>query len=455
MSSPLMIFLKPVRWFFRQFLKHSPVKRRHLGIFYRINTAVTGLLSEKEKNTGIVVRSLGQFEDKIAPVNVDILEASSPQRISIFLSEINFKYFSGGYIGMLNFARMLHELGRRVRIIVTEQADIDLKIWQKQITKYKGIEDTFEFVEVESIYYRDKTVDFYANEHLVATSWWTAHIVESVRKQLKKDKFLYFIQEFEPLFYPYGSHYTLSIQSYLLPHYAVFSTEILQKYFQENSIGVFNGKSGKDSSISFHNAIVRIKPSAQLYQRSTRKLLFYFRPEFHAGRNLSEVGFHALKTAINNGYFDNEDWKFYGIGSLLPAKSKIQLTDKQDLKIIPKLNLEEYTEVLPEFDIGLSLMLSPHPSLVPIEMCAAGMVVVTNTFANKNETELHRISENFICAEPSINSIERALGQAVIKAANIPERIRYADVNWPTDWKQTFDGEFKRNIHSFFDREGR
>jgi hypothetical protein len=441
--------LKPIKWIFRKILKYTPLTKTHLRLFYKLNVALSVLTSEDKKDEENTARSLKQFESKVAPINAKILDADSPQRISMFLSEINFKYFSGGYMGMLNFGKLLYKLGFRIRIIVTEQAVVDLITWKNEIRKYKGLENIFDIVEVESVFCRDKEVEFYANEQLVATSWWTAHIVESVRKQLNLDRFIYFIQEFEPLFYPYGSYYSLAMQSYAFPHFAVFSTAILRKYFQEHSLSVFSEKLDNEFSATFHNAVLKVKPLNQLNQRTTRKLLFYFRPEFHADRNMYEIGFTALKQAIENGAFASGDWEFYGIGSLLPAKSKIQLTEDHYLEIIPKLNLEDYAKLLPDFDIGLSLMLSPHPSLVPIEMCAAGIVTVTNTFANKTEIELSRISKNFVCAKPSIDSVASALKQAVNDVENSEERIKNSDIQWPTDWNDSFNKEFVETIQTF------
>jgi hypothetical protein len=48
-----------------------------------------------------------------------------------------------------------------------------------------------------------------------------------------------------------------------------------------------------------------------------------------------------------------------------------------------KLDLKTYAKVLRKSDIGVSLILSPHPSSPPLETAAAGLVTITNRFANK------------------------------------------------------------------------
>lgn len=394
----------------------------------------------------ILVRQIENIETLTKPIKIKILKADSQKRVSVFLSEIDFKYFYGGYFGMLMFAKLFHNNGYKVRIIITNNPLSYSEEWKVKIKKYKGLEDIFDIFEYESVYNRDRKYTFYENEELVATSWWTANITECVRKQLNKEKFIFFIQEFEPIFYESGSMYSLALESYTFPHYAVFSTHFLLSYFEKNSLGIFSQSGGKDNSVYFENAIVNLKPANNIAPRKTRKFLFYFRPESHAARNMFEIGFVALRKAIKDGIFQNEKWEFFGMGSFLSEKTEIPIYKDHKLRIIPKTNLEEYKKLIPEFDVGLSLMLSPHPSLVPFEMCSAGMNVVTNSFENKTKDEMKKISENFYIAEPSITSIKDAISEAVKDIENIEKRISGAKVNWPSNWDDTFNDDFKHKL---------
>ncbi|MCK4980641.1 MAG: hypothetical protein KAS62_09600, partial [Candidatus Delongbacteria bacterium] len=103
---------------------------------------------------------------------------------------------------------------------------------------------------------------------------------------------------------------------------------------------------------------------------------------------------------------------------------------------------------LPEFDIGLSLMLSPHPSLVPTEMCSTGMNVVTNSFENKTEEEMKKISVNFYTAEPTVSSIKNAISEAVQDIDNFEKRYSGAKIKWPSNWNDTFNDDFKQKLFS-------
>jgi hypothetical protein len=94
-------------------------------------------------------------------------------------------------------------------------------------------------------------------------------------------------------------------------------------------------------------------------------------------------------------------------------------------------------------------MYTPHPSLVPIEMAAAGMLVVTNTFANKTGDKLKAISSNIIAAEPTIEGIAQGLKTAVSGVEDYGRRAEGSRVNWPTRWEDSFDEKFLSRVKQF------
>ncbi len=114
----------------------------------------------------------------------------------------------------------------------------------------------------------------------------------------------------------------------------------------------------------------------------------------------------------------------------------------ESLTLLPKVSLKEYLRVLPSYDLGMSLMLSPHPSLVPLEMAAAGMPTITNTFENKTIDKLRAISTNLIGIEPTIDGISKGIREGLANVYDYNSRIAGANVNWPTEWDQVFDNGF-------------
>lgn len=383
--------------------------------------------------------------EKVAPLNLRISD-SEPQRFNIFIPEIDFGSFFGGYIAKFNFARKLVENGNRVRIITVDRCYTKREDWPAVVQKYQGIEDIFDKIEVATIFGREEPVSFHPDDVLMATTWWSAHIVNQCLPQFRNSKFLYFIQEYEAFTFPMGSYYALAHESYSFPHVALFSSPTLLDYFKMQSFGVFASGKSAGQSLPFENAILNFDRSLSDDRNQSRKLLFYARPDGHAARNMFEIGFIALETAIRNGAF-SDDWEFYGIGA---SHNDMVLPEGKTLKMLGKVGLKEYREMLPGFDLGLALMYTPHPSLLPIEMAAAGQIVVTNTCINKTEQELENISSNFCVAEPTIPSVAMALGEAATRVADLSARESGAQVNWSQDWDQTFSPALLNQVQQWF-----
>ena len=97
-------------------------------------------------------------------------------------------------------------------------------------------------------------------------------------------------------------------------------------------------------------------------------------------------------------------------------------------------------------DVGLALMYTPHPSLVPIEMAAAGMLAVTNSFENKTAHAMAAISSNLITTEPTIEGVAAGLREAQARASDIEQRLRGSDVRWSRSWGEAFDDELLEHV---------
>jgi hypothetical protein len=370
------------------------------------------------------------------------------------MATINFKYVFGGYIAMFTLAHKLYEMGYQLRIVIVEPCDYNPEAWAQEIAAYPGLEDLFD--RVETAYVNDRSNVLPVNPHdvFIATSCWTAHIASRTARAMGREKIVFFAQEYEPLFFPMGSFSAVAHQSYDLPQFTVFSTDLLQEFFKENRYGVFSHGSepGSHNSISFNNAINSFNVTEEILRERTKKrLLFYARPEQHASRNMFELGLLGLKSAIHDGLFTLSQWEFDGIGTV-GAQKTIKLGKDVAFRLLPKVSLEEYRNLLPSYDIGISLMLTPHPSLMPLDMAAAGMLVVTNTYANKTSSKLRAISSNIIPVEPTIDGIAAGLASAISRVDQFAERVAGAKVKWPTSWSEAFNDEFFRKLGSFIDQ---
>lgn len=382
----------------------------------------------------------------IKPLSLDI-SANHPKRVNLLLATINFSYIFGGYIGMFNLALRLADEGYRTRIILHEKTDWDIEDWRRKIQKYPGLTELFDRVEVISRWDRSILVEVNPDDRFVATNCWAAHIAHNTAKSLDEERFLFMAQEYEPFFLAMNSINALFQQAYELPQVTLYSTQLLQDYFRRERIGVFGKPNGERDAAVFSNAIQKFHPTREQMTRKQRRLLFYARSEEHAARNLFELALMSLSKLVENPQVDLTSWSFHGIGSL--GGNMLDLAEGLPLELVPKTSLEEYIKLMPSFDVGLSLMLTPHPSLVPLEMASAGMWTVTNTFANKTARHLSAISTNLIGVEPTVEAICDGLVHAMSRVERIDERLQGARVNWPTDWADAFPPDSVERIHDF------
>lgn len=383
----------------------------------------------------------------LTPLTLDC-SAAHPKRVNILMATINFKYVFGGYIGMFNLALRLAHEGYRTRIILHEQTDWELEEWRRQILNYPGITTLFDEVEVISRFDRTIPVEVNLQDRFMATNCWAAHVAHNTARMLPEKAFLFMIQEYEPFFLAMNSIHAVFKQAYTFPQLALFSTELLQEFFRLEQIGVYAKPDGERHAAVFSNAIQKFQPTTELLCRKQRRLLFYARVEEHASRNLFEIGVIALATLVRDPQVNLANWSFHGVGSL-DGEGILELAPGIPLRMLPKVSLQEYIDLMPGFDVGLSLMMTPHPSLVPLEMASAGMVTVTNTFANKTREKLRSISSNLIGVEPSVETVCGGLIEAMSRVDDVAARIAGARIDWPRDWEAAFPAETIAKIRAF------
>ncbi len=380
-----------------------------------------------------------EITEKVAPLEFAVSD-DAPERVNLLIPTVDLGHFFGGYIGKFNLARRLAEHGRRVRIVTVDPVGPLPADWRQQIERFGGLEGMFDHVEV-AFGRESHELEVSRTDSFVATTWWTAHIAHAALETLERSRFLYLIQEYEPFTFAMGTYAALAGESYTFPHQALFSTELLRDYFRRHSIGVYeNGNGGDDASATFQNAITAVAPPSvsDLAQRPARRLLFYARPEAHASRNMFELGVMALSRAIRDGAFIG--WELRGIGTVGAGRA-LTLPGNVRLEMVPRSDQSSYGDLLRDHDLGLALMYTPHPSLVPIEMAAAGMLAVTNSFENKTQAAMTEISENLLAPAPTVAAIAQALGQAAVATDDYQRRARGATVNWSRDWDESFSDE--------------
>jgi len=386
------------------------------------------------------------FREKTAPLRLAV-GAAEPRRVNLVIPEIDFGHLFGGYLAKLHLAVRLASRGRSVRLVLVDRCEPDLPAWRREIARWPGLEQLFDRVEVAACHDRGQALAANPHDAWIATTWWTAHIAHAA----SAGPFLYLVQEYEPFTVPMGAWHALAERSYELPHQALFSSALLMDYFREQRIGCFSGAAWcePERSAHFENAILGFTPDvAAMRERRPRRLLFYARPEPHASRNMFELAYSALCDAVEAGVFPVQEWEFHGVGS---DYGDLPLPRGAQLRMLGKLDLAGYRDCLPDHDLGLSLMYTPHPSLVPLEMAAAGQVVVTNSCMNKTAERLHALSPNLIAGAPDPAGIGQALAQAAARVTDFEARAAGSRVRWAQSWDACFNDDILARIDAWLD----
>lgn len=390
---------------------------------------------------------VGWIFHNVSPLTLKI-SPGQPRRVNLLLATINFDLLFGGYIGMFNLALRLRRDGHAIRIVLLDETDVQLVTWRDKIARYPGLGHLFDEVELAYRYQRSLPLDVSPEDDFVATSGWSAHVAHRAVAALGRERFLFLIQDYEPFFGPMNTSTALLRQAYDFPHFGLFSTALLRDYFRDNRIGLFETPGGDASSAVFSNAIQHFSPDRATLERRGGRILFYARPEDHAARNMFEMGIAALAALFADPDIVAAGWTAHGIGSI-GVHDRLELAPGIFLQMMPKTSLEDYAAMLPGFDVGLSLMLTPHPSLVPLEMASAGLCTVTNTFANKTAEALSAISTNLIGVKPTLEGIVDGLRLAIHRVDDVAARLEGTRTSWPTDWNAAFPADTMAKVNAF------
>lgn len=377
-----------------------------------------------------------------------VVDQKEPVRLNVLITGVG-RDLTGGPLSIMRFMNsVLNHTQIEVRWINVDGEGLTGAELREHLKKYGSVDmfrDRAAFVH-GALRANQPAVRVNPRDMFMATLYYTALIsratVTSYPDLLNKN-FLYFIQDFEPIFFRHDSDYVEALETYRYPHFAIYSTWFLQDYFRDRKIGLYGhldtskrGLAYADVSFASEPAIKPWAPlntSALMDEKRQKKVIIYARK--HSDRNAFKLTVDALSTAICNGDFDN-GWEFIGVGGLVDERVPLgqQCNAGIDMMIRQNIPEREYQRLVQSGDVGLSLMMSPHPSLPPFDFAAAGLITVTNSFETKTAAKLRRVSGNFVVAEPYLSSIASALGHAARLSKNVRMRKRSASLNWETSW---------------------
>ena len=94
----------------------------------------------------------------------------------------------------------------------------------------------------------------------MGTVYFTASVASATAKLLKNPNIIYFIQDYECIFFRHDSDLIEVAESYNAPHFAIFNTGFLREYFRVKKIGVYRHGQSLGDERSFAS-LPAIKPA--------------------------------------------------------------------------------------------------------------------------------------------------------------------------------------------------
>ncbi len=184
---------------------------------------------------------------------------------------------------------------------------------------------------------------------------------------------VYLIQDFEPGFYPWGPLYAKAFSTYDAGFRPLVNSASLAKYLTDVSPTTPELAFAPVLDLGpLHAAAQRWRPAPD----GVVRVLFYARPG--KPRNMYAAGLEALR-----------QWAEElppGLTGLVRFAGEeiaddVQLGPRARVEMLGKLSYDGYHDLLADTDVGLALMLSPHPGHLALELPLAGIPTVTNDFA--------------------------------------------------------------------------
>jgi len=308
-------------------------------------------------------------------------------RLNILLPTINSKHIFGGISTALKFFfQLASRLNCDVRILTTDaQTDIftmkNYSEFSNYTLDYLCDDDPKYVLSLVPRHLGD--VPIRETDIFIATAWWTAYHLKEIENFQKKQynnniKHIYFIQDFEPHFYGWSSKHQLAYNTYFRDWIGIYNTELLFNYFKNKKLLL------KDNYILKPDLNEKIKKELKKLHNTKKEkiILLYGRPS--ALRNCNEIILEAIYK-FRKDFDKNNEWRIISLGE----KYEHSLLNQLNIEILGKVSLEEYATLLSKAFIGISLMISPHPSYPPFEMLAADLYVFTSKYENKNKETLN------------------------------------------------------------------
>lgn len=298
----------------------------------------------------------------------------------------------GGVFTIFRFIEKMSAEGVVNRVIIYDNPSFNTAALEKQIKENFPKLKNFEIIIYDL---NGQTVDDIPESDISFCSFWTsAYLLLKFNKTKRK---YYFIQDYEPLFYPGGSTYALAESTYRFGMRGLVNTPGL--------LAAINSRHGMEG-ISFVPAVDQSIYHPEIKKKPNKKVRIFFYARPNNPRNAFNLGILIIKQLIKKY---GKDIEIITAGAVWDEGAFGLRGKITNLNLLG--SLEEVAALYRSCDIGFVYMLSKHPSYQPFEFMASGVATVTNN--NEDNLWLLKDGENCLIAEPSPAAMAEKIGHLV------------------------------------------
>jgi O-antigen biosynthesis protein len=301
---------------------------------------------------------------------------------------------SGGHLNIFRYVYHLEALGFESRIIIEgEPQPVSAEQTEQEIHSW--------FFPIKAKVYlgTEKAPPAYVT---LATSWPTAYAVRDFLSTVER---IYFVQDFEPWFYPTGSEYAFAEETYKFGFFGITAGQWLA-----DKLSADYGMVTRAVGFSYDTDLYRPLPKRE----QVRQVFFYARPP--TARRGFELGLLTLAEVTK---------KLPDVRIVLAGWDLASYEIPFNHVDVGTLSLAELPDLYSQCDVALVLSFS-NLSLLPLELMACGVPVVSNRAPCV--TWLLN-DENAKLAEPTPKDLARAICDVL---ENKQEHQRLRDVSLQT-----------------------
>lgn len=363
----------------------------------------------------------------ITPLNPAMPAVGATPCIVLLLPTLDQRSFYGGTATALFVAAQLAvKTGRKLKIVQTLKTG-----HASNLPDFlnKNINSSFTEDDIKVISVADRRHNVYGylsmlpEDIFIASAWWDAYLLDQLPLV---NKFIYLVQDFEPIFYNNSDNYILSESTYKKDSFIpLCNTKLMSDFMKERKYN----EAFAAGALYFEPAVSRAKSGFVTKKKKDEKkrLFLYGRPDVH--RNLFFTALNSVDYAIKAGFLKADEWDLCMAGQ--DGVPDIELSSGAKIRNLGKMDMDEYINFSKSIDIAVSLMMAPHPNYPTLEFASIGSAVVTTKYANKQD--LTSYSKNIFTSDIGVESIAGAIKEAAL--ITYENRIKNANAsNISTSW---------------------